>query len=260
MENLENPVVPAVNRALNILEFVAKAREPVSIKQVAQSLELPNTTAFRIVKQLSIRGYLEESESQPGCYHLGLQLLTLSNGMTYINNLRQVCHAELDHLAIESHQAVQMGILKGNHVTYIEQILPPNPVLIYTTPYAELPLNISAAGKVLAAFSSQNTLPQLLSQVQFQKMTSKTIDDVGKFISYLDRVRQMGYAEDNEEFALGIGCLAAPVFNHELRCVAAIGVTGGIQDYCGESRETLVAMLLRTADTISQKLGRPQNS
>ena len=39
MENLENPVVPAVNRALNILEFVAKAREPVSIKQVAQSLE-----------------------------------------------------------------------------------------------------------------------------------------------------------------------------------------------------------------------------
>lgn len=58
-------------------------------------------------------------------------------------------------------------------------------------------------------------------------MTSKTIDDVGKFISYLDRVRQMGYAEDNEEFALGIGCLAAPVFNHELRCVAAIGVTGG---------------------------------
>lgn len=44
----------------------------------------------------------------------------------------------------------------------------------------------------------------------------------GKFISYLDRVRQMGYAEDNEEFALGIGCLAAPVFNHELRCVAAI--------------------------------------
>ena len=43
MENLENPVVPAVNRALNILEFVAKAREPVSIKQVAQSLELPNT-------------------------------------------------------------------------------------------------------------------------------------------------------------------------------------------------------------------------
>jgi len=115
MENLENPVVPAVDRALNILEFVAKAREPVSIKQVAQSLELPNTTAFRIVKQLSIRGYLEESESQPGCYHLGLQLLTLSNGMTYINNLRQVCHAELDHLAIESHQAVQMGILKGNH-------------------------------------------------------------------------------------------------------------------------------------------------
>ena len=71
---------------------------------------------------------------------------------------------------------------------------------------------------------------------------------------------QQQEAEDNEEFALGIGCLAAPVFNHELRCVAAIGVTGGIQDYCGESRETLVAMLLRTADTISQKLGRPQNS
>lgn len=57
MENLENPVVPAVNRALNILEFVAKAREPGSaLSKSHQSLELPNTTAFRIVKQLSIRG------------------------------------------------------------------------------------------------------------------------------------------------------------------------------------------------------------
>lgn len=253
----DKPVVPAVNRALNILEFVAKNREPASIKEIAQNLKLPNTTVFRIVKQLSMRGYLEESESRTGYYHLGLQLLTLSHGMIYINNLRQVCHAELDRLAIDSHQAVQMGVLKGNQVTYIEQILPPNPVLIYTTPYAELPLNISAAGKVLAAFSPQNTLYQLLRQVQFKKMTPQTIDDVNEFTHYLEGVRQMGYAVDNEEFALGIGCLAAPVFNHEQRCVAAIGVTGSIQDYRGESKERLVSMLLRTADTISQKLGMP---
>ena len=114
MENLENPVVPAVNRALNILEFVAKAREPVSIKQVAQSLELPNTTAFRIVKQLSIRGYLEESESQPGCYHLGLQLLTLSNLLKVSPHQISLCNIERCHIT----HSMPMKLIE-NHKTCI---------------------------------------------------------------------------------------------------------------------------------------------
>ncbi len=256
--NQDAPLIPAVYRALNILEFVAQKRDPASIKDVAESLNIPNTTAFRLVKQLLSRGYLEESENRPGYYHLGLQILTLSKGMTYVNDLRQVAHIALNRLAIESRQAVQMGILKGDNVTYIEQILPPNPVLIYTTPYAELPLNISAAGKVLAAFSSEDILQRLIRNARFIKQTPKAIDNTEEFLRHLETVRHNGYAEDNEEFAIGIGCMAAPVFDHDGKCVAAVGITGSIQEYQGENKRPLISMLLRSAEAISQKVGMPQ--
>lgn len=257
MTDRNPPLVPAVHRALNVLEYVAQNRESVCVKDVAEALDLPSTTAFRLVKQLLVRGYLEEEESRPGYYRLGLQLLALTNGMTAINDLRQIAHAELDRLAVESRQAVQLGVLRGNSIAYIEQILPPNPVIIYTTPYSILPLNISASGKVLAAYSSPDSLKRLLSGVRFSKQTPKTIDSVEAFVAHLTLVLRDGFAVDDEEFALGIGCLAAPVFNHEMRCVAAVGVTGGIHDYRGDSRRVLADMLLRSARAISLKLGMP---
>lgn len=250
--------VPAADRVLNILEFVAQQRDSSSVKEISEHLHIPYTSAFRLVKLLISRDYLEEDDQRSGYYHLGLQVLSLFNGMTYINDLRQVAHLELDRLAVESRQVVQLGILKGKSVTYIEQILPPNPVILYTAPYSVLPLNISAAGKVLAAFSSPTELHHLLEDTVFSKQTPKTIDNVPEFIQHLNTVRLQGYAVDDEEFSLGIGCLAAPIFNFERRCVAAVGVTGGIHDYHGEAKQALADMLLRYAQEISLKLGMPQ--
>lgn len=252
------PIVPAVDRALSVLEFIAGSRESVNTKQISNALQLPNTSVFRIVKQLCSRGYLEEDAAHPGHFCLGIQILTLVNGMTYINDLRQVAHSELYSLAQRSRQVVQMGVLRDSSVTYIEQILPPNPVLLYTALYSTLPLNISAPGKVLAAFSSPSEREFLISNAKLERVTANTISSREAFASELENVHRNGYAVDNEEFSLGIGCLAVPIFNHEARCVAAIGLTGGIAAFRGDSRKELLNMLFNSSAAISTKLGMPR--
>lgn len=259
MPNTTEPIVPSVDRALNVLEYIAQARDCVNIKQIAAALQIPHTSVFRIVKQLTVRGYLEEDNQRPGYFHLGFQILSLVNGMSNINDLRQLAHTELYNLALNSKQVVQMGVLRDFNVTYIEQILPPNPVILYTALYSVLPLNISAAGKVLAAFAAPSEQEYLIQNTNFDKSTPNTICSRQDFISELDAVRKNGYAEDDEEFSAGIGCLAAPIFNHEQRCVAAIGVTGGISDYKGASREALLQRLLQSSKAISLRLGMPRN-
>ena len=102
MSNTTEPIVPAVDRALNVLEYIAQARDCVSIKQIAADLRIPYTSVFRIVKQLVARGYLEEDNQRLGHFHLGFQILSLVNGMTYINDLRQIAHSELYNLALNS--------------------------------------------------------------------------------------------------------------------------------------------------------------
>lgn len=255
MKNTTQAIVPAVDRVLNVLEYVVQRKAPVCVKEITQDLDIPNTSAFRLVKQLAARGYLEETPERPGYYRLGLQVLTLSNGVTQVNDLRQTAHHEMDKLTEVSGQVAQLGILKGNEITYIEQILPPNPVLLYTVPYSVLPLNISACGKVMAAFSSEEKRQNMLKDAHFEKQTPNTIVDVDAYMEHLELVRKQGYAEDNEEFSVGVGCLAAPVFNYESRCVAALGITGGVQNYRGENKEKMLRYLLECTHNISVKLG-----
>lgn len=65
-----------------------------------------------------------------------------------------------------------------------------------------------------------------------------------------------GYAVDNEEFSMGVGCIAAPIYNYNLECVAAIGVTGQIESY--RDTETFNRFLVEVkmaANEISRNLG-----
>lgn len=255
MDNNKTVFVPAIDRALDVLEMVAKSRQCVNISEMVEKLGIPRTTVFRIVKQLVSRGYLSELDDKPGNYHLGYEIFTLASGMNFINDLREMSRSEMDKLAIESKQVAQLGVLRDYNVTYIDQAMPPNPVLLYTSLYSVLPLNISAAGKVLAAFAKPNVHDYLLKNIVFEKKTENTIVNLDDFVQELDKVRKQGYAEDDEEFSLGIGCLAVPVFDHNMNCVAAIGVTGGIGQYRGQQKEEILKLLLKSAAAVSAKLG-----
>lgn len=259
MSNMNEPIVPSLDRALTVLEYIAQARDPVSIKSIVTDLQFPHTSVFRIVKQLAARNYIQEDSQRTSHFRLGLQILTLANGMTYINDLRQVANSELYSLAIKSKQVVQLGIIRDYSVTYIEQITPPNPVLLYTDLYSILPINISAAGKVLTAFATPSEREYILSNTEFHKATVNTIDNRKDLLVELSKVSGNGFAFDNEEYAIGIGCLAAPIFNHEIRCVAAVGLTGAISNYQGESKEHLVDLLTQSARNISLRLGLPKS-
>lgn len=259
MSKVYEPIVPAVDRALSILEYVGNSTDSVSIKQIATDLYLPKTSVFRIVKQLIVRGYLEEDTKTTGNYLLGFKVLTLSSGVANLNDLRQIAHTDMNNLAVKSKQVVQLGILHDCNVTYIDQILPPNPVVFYTALFNILPVNISAAGKVLTAFAEDDTKDYILKKSKFVQKTPNTTFNKKAFISELDKIHKYGYAQDDEEFATGIGCLAAPIFNHEMKCIASIGLTGGIESYRGESKDKLLQLLLHTSRAISTRLGMTYN-
>lgn len=259
MSNIYESIVPAVDRALSILEYIGNNTESVCIKQIASDLYIPKTSVFRIIKQLFVRGYLEEDSNKPGYYHLGFKVLTLSSGVPNMNDLRQIAHKDMNNLAVKSKQVVQLGILHDCNVSYVDQILPPNPVVFYSALFSVLPVNISAAGKVLTAFAPRDINEYILKKSKFVQKTSNTVFNKKTFIAELDKVREQGYAEDNEEFAVGIGCLAAPIFNHEKKCIASIGLTGGIESYHGKSKVEILQLLLQTSKTISLQMGMPYN-
>lgn len=256
MKNTNNVFVPAASRVLDILEYAAKQSDGINLKDISESLEIPQASAFRLVKQLVARNYLEEIKEKSGYYRLGLQVLFLSSNISHVSNISKIAKPEMHRLAEETMQTVQLGVLRGNQVMYIEQVLPPASVNITTDPYSLLPINVSAAGKVLLAFMPKVDREAILSNIVFPKRTTRTISDVEEFKNSLVSVRENGYAKDDEEFAIGIGCLASPIFDCNSKCIAAIGITGSIHNYLSNANQSnLIDLVKKASQNISNKLG-----
>src|SRR5688572_2798408 len=83
-----------------------------------------------------------------------------------------------------------------------------------------------ALGKVMLAFKGPGLAKRYIARMPFKALTPNTITNPRDFERELDRIRAQGYAVDNEEYAIGMRCVAAPVFNFSGKAVAAMGISG----------------------------------
>ncbi|PJF31278.1 MAG: hypothetical protein CUN51_05275 [Candidatus Thermofonsia Clade 1 bacterium] len=242
-------VIPALEKALDILEFLASEGKPMTVKEIAQALSIPMVTAYRTVNYLCSRGYLCEGR---GGYMLGDQISRLARQMDRQADWVAEASAILRRLALQSEQTAQLGILRGFGVTYIDQRMPPHPVSIIAALRTILPINVSASGKVLVANLPPEEREYFLQHAQLPAQTENSLTDLNEFRAELDRVREQGYALDFEEYARGIGCVAAPIRDANGHAVAAVGITGHIADYLDSERlARLISYVQQAAQEIS---------
>jgi DNA-binding IclR family transcriptional regulator len=255
-DSRKQTVVPAVERALNILESLGTHGTSMTLKEIAATLDIPAVSTFRIVKYLCSRGYLKEEPHLPGQYNLGMQLLYIAHQLHRNSDLRVAAILSMRKLAEVTGQTSQLAILQDYGVMYVEQATPLKPVNIIAQLRTQIPVNVSASGKVLIAYLQPEEQNEYLKKIEFVCQTKRSITNPAEFGKELLKVRQLGFAVDNEEYARGIGCLAAPIFDHLAKNIAAVGITGHIADYHNEAKfENLKHQVLVAAKEISENLG-----
>ena len=246
--------VPAVERALDILEFLMSRNEAISIKEISERLSIPNVTVFRIVKSLESKGYVYKQGSG-GKYILGVKAVSFGNTVNKESNLSQIANAFMYELAKKSGQTVQLGVLFEYRVMYIDQIRTSDS-LIHIEPTREpFAVNISAGGKVLVAYLSEAKQKDFLTQAVLNKNTPNSIADKSEFQRELILVKSQGYAIDDEIFARGVRCIAAPIFNINRECVASLGITGHTQEITLDRMEYFIQLTIEVTNKISKALG-----
>lgn len=247
--------VPAVDRALNILEFLTE-RQDATIKTLSDELDIPFASASRLVKVLTNRGYLEEQEGISSRYSLGFKLLYYSQIKYQQLDLGKVAVEHMKKLSAVTNQTSQIAILEKNNVVYTEQVLPQTPVSIIAPLRTPLSVNVSASGKVLFAWMPEEDQLARLSEASLAKMTERSIVDKVLLLKELKAIKKQGYALDTEEYSLGIGCIAAPIFDHAGKNVAAVGITGRIMEYRDKrSFKIIKECVLDAARNISKDIG-----
>ena len=117
------------------------------------------------------------------------------------------------------------------------------------------PSHIGGLGKSLLAFLPEDELNKIINGRELKKFTRNTITDPDKLKEVLKRVRESGYAIDNEEFEIGLTCVGVPIKDFSNKVVAAISISGPTLRMNKEMMPHYVKLALEAGKKISNALG-----
>lgn len=249
---------PALERAISILEYLSESENPKSSKEISEELKIPIASTYRIVNCLRSNGYLRENRFLSDKFTLGYKLISLGRSAHNKSNIIEIANRYMEELATSTAQASQLLVLGDDSVITIHQTLPLSVITVIAKIGEKIPINLSAGGTMLTALLPASKLNSFLKKAwkNVRKQTDYSILDVEEYKKKLTISNNCGYAVDKEEYALGIGCLAVPIYDPENNPIAALGLTGHISSYENDTINFLIQQLLQAALRISEELKR----
>ena len=253
--NVQNSVVPALERALNIIEYIAAHSEPVTLKQITTDLSIPSASAFRLIKNLVSRGYVSENSGAHMTYSLCSKFMSIASAYVRNSSLHLAAKPVMLSLASQLGQTVQLGIWKNGVLIYIDQAFSSAPLSVTAPLYEPVSINTSASAKITLPLLPEEERTNAINACDFRRLTGNTITDKTVFMEEVRKSHEQGYGFDNEEFAVGIGCLAVPIYDNVKNCIGSLGITGSIQAYQKEDMfQHMLSVLREASSRITQNL------
>lgn len=227
-------VLVTVEKTFDLLELLVEAGGLISLQEVSERLQIPKSTAHRLLATLVKRGYARRNASTR-TYSLGLRLFMLQSLSSREQHLVSTARPYLRELADRTGFTAHIAILLEDGVGYLDQTVSRTMTGFQIPNGPTAPLYCCSLGKVLLAYLSPAQLASTLKKLVLTRRTENTITDPEILRSELAATRARGYGLDNEESTLGIRCVGAPIRDSTGQVVAAISATG-IAAYLTDAR------------------------
>ena len=222
---------------------------------LARELGISQSTLSRNLASMTRLGLLRYQDDF-GTYALGPTIVSLAG--TAINNYDEFrnSYSEMHSLMSRTQLGTNLGVLNGESVMYLMHIDGPKMHRSITLIGRHVPLHATALGKVILAGMDDEAVRRLAVDDRLAAFTVNTITDAEALAADLTAVRRRGYAMENEELALGRGCIAAPIRGGSGEVVASLSLSGPKDAIrLAEQESVLAGLLLDVTDRISGKLG-----
>ncbi|MER7723027.1 IclR family transcriptional regulator [Streptomyces sp. NPDC096323] len=248
-------LVPAVTRALDVLELFLDGDGTLSAPEVTRRLQLPRTTVHELLTTLAARSYLVTVPGQPGRYRLGVRTYQL--GSRYAEQLDLAAEGQqvARQVAETCGETVHVAILEGTDVIYIAKVDSTHAVRMVSAAGRKLPAHCTSVGKMLLAALPERELDARLAGLELTGMTPNSITDEGELRAALTSVRERGIALEHRESNPDVSCVAAPVRDRSGQVVAALSVSVPMIRWSQEREAELATLAVEGAEALSGRLG-----
>jgi DNA-binding IclR family transcriptional regulator len=236
--------VQSIERAFAVLTALTDG--PVGVTEVAERVDLPKSTAARMLASLAREGAVEQVPGETR-YRLGPRIETLATGLGTTRSLVAVARPHLAELAASLGEAAGLSIADGGEVHYVDQVdsPTPNPVGIRDWTGSRVAMHAVSSGLVFLAHRPAAAVDRYLAG-PLPALTDRTVTDPATIRERLRAIALAGYAWVHDEFATGISSVAAGIADASGEIVAAVHVHGPSYRFPPAGREAAVGLTVAT--------------
>lgn len=249
---MERYVIPNLRNACRVLKLLAESQGSFSIREIAEQLSLPRTSALRILSTLTLEDF---ARKEGDVYSLGPALISIGSAARSGLEINELAKPRLQAVTRQTGETCHLAVPADDRSLIVEVNFSPHPLSSSRGPGALVELHCSATGKCFLAFAYDRDLTSILSEEDLVAHNKNTITTLARLSDEVQTVRARGYALDEQEFFEGVRCIAAPVFDGDNRCVAAFGVTASTTRFTPERIGEFSEILMKEAELLSTQLG-----
>lgn len=244
---------PALDKALDILEYLSEESSPRSQTEIAQGLNRGPNEIYRVLIGLEARGYLIRDDLS-GKYRLSLKLYTLSHTHSPIEELRRAAFLPMGELAEKIGQSCHLSVPYKNQLLVVGQVKSPDPVSLSIAEGTLFPLLSTTSGRTLLANFDQESIDRALMQDALYKDMSEK--EKVTLAQQLSDIKESGYHLAQSNITHGVTDCAAFIGKPGSGLTAAIAVSS-LTSIINQQldKETIAKAVMETAIAINERIG-----
>lgn len=252
MEEEKNPIQVA-DRLFQTLETLA-FHGPTGLMELSSELNLHKSTVHRILNSLIYMGYARQ-DAETNKYSLTYKIVEISNQILNKTDIIDILRPHLKKLVNETGETVHLVSLDGNEAVYIDKVESfQNSVRMVSKVGSRIPLYCSGVGKAMMAEMEQERIKKIWDRSEIKRMTEHTITEYSDFLEILEKVKEQGYAMDNEENEIGVRCIAASLKDYRGKPQYAFSISVPVNRLPDERVEELACAVLKAKEEMMKEV------
>jgi len=243
------------DKLLKLIEFLAVQSKPLRLTDIANSLNMNSSTALRFLTALIHNGYVMQ-ESETSKYYLTYKLCALGQQVRNHRELPEALKLQLREIANTTGETVCLAVNQNDSVVYIDVVEATGQIVKATQRIGSIaPLYCTGIGKLFLSTYTNEEIDRVLGAQELIKFTEKTIVEREALLAEIAKVKELGYAKDDEECEIGTRCLSFPIYDHSGNLKAGFSVTGPTGRLTDECMEKWIPYLREVSAKLSGDLG-----
>lgn len=211
-------------RVLRTFSLLSHNSDGMTLSALTAALETPKSSLLNLLRPLIADHYLV---NEGGRYRLGPSVFRMSAGVLSAWNFAKTVRPFMEELSQRTGETVLLGVLnpEAGVLTYIEVIDSPHPIRYQIAAGTTRPLYASSTGRLLLAFSDADWVDEYLKMLVIKSATAQPLSKTW-LRKQVTAIHERGFEYSLDQYLVGLASVAAPLYDGEGRCIAALSIAG----------------------------------